>query len=216
MEIYQTEEQQVDAIKSYLKENGMAIGMGLLVGFAGFIGFNVYKDNKLEQEMIASDNYQIVLESSAKDEEKFIASANKFITDNKSTSYASLTALALAKDTASHQDWAQTEKHLITAIEKAPSDGIKGIATLRLARVQIQLEQLDKALTTLSSPLVDAFKASVEETKGDAYLKQGKTDLARNAYQAAIDANGSAPSTALQMKLNDLVEIVNLNSASIK
>ena len=82
MEVYQTEEQQVDAIKSYWKENGTAIMTGLAVGFGGFIGFNLYNDNKLEQEMLASDNYQIVLESSAKDEDKFIASANKFITEN--------------------------------------------------------------------------------------------------------------------------------------
>ena len=50
MEIYQSEEQQVEAIKGFWKENGNSIIAGLVVGFAGFIGFNVYQDNKLANE----------------------------------------------------------------------------------------------------------------------------------------------------------------------
>lgn len=212
MEIYQTEEQQVDAIKSYWKENGNAIITGLVIGFSGFIGYNYYKDAQLEQELITSELYQSITESAGKDQQAYTLAGEKFINDNGDSSYASLTALALAKESATHKDWAQVEKYLILAIEKSTDEGIKGIATIRLARVQIQLEQIEKALATLATPLPVSFKASVEETKGDAYLKQDKKDLARNAYQAALNVNGQTENQALQMKLNDLAEVIHLSN----
>ncbi|WP_426369712.1 YfgM family protein [Pseudocolwellia sp. HL-MZ7] len=206
MEIYETEEQQVDAIKSYWNKNGNMIIAGIVLGLSGFVGFNFYKDAQLETELATSDAYQTLVESIEKKPEGFIAAGEKFITDNKDSSYAGLTALSLAKKSASHQDWPQVEKYLTTAIESSKDEGIKAIATLRLARVQIQLDKVDAALTTLSAPLPQSFKSSIEEVKGDAYLLQDKKDLARISYQDAIAATAGAASQSLQMKLDDLAE----------
>ncbi|TYK67384.1 YfgM family protein [Colwellia echini] len=210
MEIYQTEEQQVEAIKGYWQRNGNTIIAGLVLGFGGFIGFNVYQDNKFEQQLMLSDNYQSIIDESADDSDAFVTQGEKFISENPDSSYASLTALALAKKSASHKDWVAVQKQLTTAINTAPTDGIKAIASLRLARVQVQLEQYSEALATLNSNLPESFTAAIEEIKGDAYLLQGKTDLARNAYQAAIAADGLATSPALQIKLDDLAQISTL------
>ena len=142
MDVYQTEEQQVEAIKGFWKENGTAVIAGLALGFAGFIGFNYYKDAQLANEVETSDAYQTVMESAGKEDTLFSANANKFITENKDSSYASLTAFALAKEASSHKDWPQVAIHLNTAIENAKNQGIKAIASIRLARVQIQLDLL--------------------------------------------------------------------------
>jgi predicted negative regulator of RcsB-dependent stress response len=207
VDVYQTEEQQVEAIKGFWKENGTAVIAGLVLGFAGFIGFNVYKDTQLENEVLTSDAYQTVMESAGVDGKLFSANASKFITENKDSSYASLTSLALAKETATHKDWPQVAIHLASAIESSTNQGIKAIASVRLARVQIQLEQYTEALATLSVTMPESFKSAIEETKGDAYLKQGKVELARNAYQAALDVEGQTNNGALQMKLNDLAQL---------
>lgn len=212
MEVYQTEEQQVEAIKGYWQENGNMIIAGIVLGFAGFIGFNFYKDNVLEQEIAVSDSYQTLIENSTKDKAAFAENAQKFISENANTSYASLTALALAKEAADKKDWQAAQTQLTTALNSAPTEGIKGIASLRLARVQIQLEQYEEALTTLAKPLPASFTAAIEEVKGDTYLLQGKKELARNAYQAAIAADGLASSPNLQMKLDDLATAVNLTT----
>jgi len=210
VEIYQTEEQQVDAIKNYWQQNGNTIIAGIALGFAGFIGFNLYQDNQLEQELSISDSYQVLVEQSTKDAKAFTVAAQKFVDENANSSYASLTALAMAKESASHKDWALVQKQLSTAIATAPSEGIKAIATLRLARVQVQLEQYTEALATLNTSLPASFVAAVEEIKGDTYLQQGKKDLARNAYQAAISADGLATNPSLQIKLDDLAQVSTL------
>lgn len=212
MEIYQTEEQQVEAIKSYWQENGNMIIAGIVLGFAGFIGFNLYKDNTLNNEIAVSESYQALIESSAIDKTAFSEKAQKFISENADSSYASLTALALAKEAADKKDWQSAQTQLTVAIKSAPTEGIKGIASLRLARVQIQQEQYKEALATLAKPLPESFTAAIEEVKGDTYLLQGKKELARNAYQTAITANGLASSPSLQMKLDDLATAVNLTT----
>ncbi|PKI12892.1 YfgM family protein [Colwellia sp. 12G3] len=210
MEIYQTEEQQVEAIKSYWQQNGNTIIAGIALGFAGFIGFNLYQDNKFEQELAVSDSYQTLIEQSGKNDKNFTANGEKFISENGTNSYVTLTALALAKESATHKDWEQVQKQLTAAIESAPTDGIKAIASLRLARVQVQLEQYSDALVTLNSNLPVSFTAAIEEIKGDAYLQQGKNELARSAYQAAIAADGIATSPSLQIKLDDLAQVTTL------
>ena len=210
MESFQTEEQQVEAIKSFWHEYGNHIIGGLIVGFSGFIGFNLYQDNKLEGEMAVASAYQAVMDSQESDHQAFKTNAEKFIQDNAESSYASLTALSLAKDAAGHQDWEKAATHLTSAIEKATNSGIKAIATVRLARVQIQQGQFDAALATVGGEQPTAFKAAMEEIKGDAYLKQGKVDLARNAYQAAIDADGLTTNPSLQLKIDDLAQATNL------
>ena len=47
--------------------------------------------------------------------------------------------------------------------------------------------------------------------KGDIYFKQGKSELARTAYQAAIDEASEGSNPALQMKLDDLAQVIDLS-----
>lgn len=211
MDVYQTEEQQVDAIKAYWKKNGNSIIAGLVIGFSGFIGFNYYKDSQNEAELAVADQYQSVLENAGKDDKAFADAASKFVAENGDSNYATLASLALAKEASADKDWPQVEKHLAAAIANAQDEGIKAIATVRLARVQVQQDNFDGALKTLGATLPESFTASVEETKGDIYVKQGKKELARDAYQAAVTAGGTTTSSALQMKLDDLAVATNLN-----
>ena len=210
MDINQTEEQQVEAIKKFWADNGNAIISGLLIGLAGFVGFNTYKENKLEQELQASESYLTMLEAVEKRDPTLEATANAFIADNKGSSYAFFTSLVLAKNASEESKWDEAETHLKQAIASSVDDRIKAIATLRLARVQLQLEKYEQALSLLSEELPQAYSAIADEVKGDVYLKQGKNELARSAYQAAIDGLGEGVNSALQMKLDDLAQAVNL------
>ncbi len=204
MEIYQTEEQQVEAIKNFWSENGNSLIAGLVIGLAGFVGFDYYQEHQLAQQQQTADTYIANMDLAEKKPEEFTKQAQAFINENKDSSYASLTALAMAKNVLSHQDYQQAAKYIQTAIDKAPNEGIKAIATLRLAQLQTQLAQYDVALSNLAKPMPKSFIASIEEAKGDIYVLQGKNDLARTAYQTAIDNDGLKASSSLQMKIDDL------------
>lgn len=207
MDIYQTEEQQVDAIKAFWKENGTGIIAGIVIGLSGFVGYGYYTESQVKAEIQTAESYQAIIDTIGKNEGEFIQAAENFIATNETSSYASLTALALAKDASTHKDWAEAEKYLLIASEKSSSAGVKAIAITRLARVQIQLENIEAALATLATPLPASFTSTVEEIKGDAYLKQGKVELARNAYQVALAASAENMNPVLQIKIDDLAEV---------
>ncbi len=47
MEIYNSEEQQVEAIKRFWKENGTAIIAGVVLGLGGLYGWRYFQDQQL-------------------------------------------------------------------------------------------------------------------------------------------------------------------------
>lgn len=211
MEDFQTEEQQVEAIKRFWHEHGNSIIAGIVLGFGGFVGFNWYQDNKVVEETARTEAYIEFQETLVESPDKLSAQAETFLAQHGQSSYASLAEFTLAKAAVEEKDWTKAEQHLNNAIAQAADKNIAAVATLRLAKVQIQSEQIDAALTTLAATLPESFKASVEEIKGDAYLLQGKKELARNAYQTAVDSQKFGANPGLQMKLDDLAETFSLN-----
>ena len=82
MEIYSNDEQQVEALQRFLKENGLAIFAGLVIGLGGLYGFRQYQEHQLEQLEAQSTAYNQLLEDVQKpdsDKEAWLVSAKKFV-----------------------------------------------------------------------------------------------------------------------------------------
>lgn len=199
MEIYSTEEQQAEAIKRFFRENGLSLALGVIVGLGGLYGWKAYNQNQITTAEQASDAYTKLVES-----DDMLVAADAFISDNKGTHYASLAAFVAAKEAVETQNLDVASEKLSWIIANVDNTQLKAIAITRLARIQIAQQQYDDALTTLNAPLPEAFNANVAELKGDIYLKQGNKEQARTAYQAAVNAGGSATNPLLQIKLDDL------------
>lgn len=204
MEIYQSEEQQVEAIKKYWSENGNSLIAGLIIGLSAFVGWNYYQDSKVEAQEKVSSDFEKAMLAFDNQQTDFKANTEKFISENDENAYSVFAAFALAKQAVAEQDWSTAEQHLNKAVAMATNDNLQSIALLRLARVQLQQENHSAALATLEKPMPESFKASIEVIKGDIYILQGKNDLARVAYQAAADAGGLSANPSLQMKIDDL------------
>ena len=199
MEIYSTEEQQAEAIKRFFRENGLSLALGVIVGLGGLYGWKAYNQNQITTAEQASDAYTKLVES-----DDVLASADAFISENKDTQYATLAAFVAAKEAVDAQKLDVANEKLSWIVSNVDNAQLKAIATTRLARVQIAQQQYDDALTTLNSPLPEAFSANVAELKGDIYTQQGNKEQARVAYQAAVDAGGLTSNPLLQIKLDDL------------
>ncbi|ALQ56457.1 TPR-like domain-containing protein [Pseudoalteromonas issachenkonii] len=199
MEIYSTEEQQAEAIKRFFRENGLSLALGVIVGLGGLYGWKAYNQNQITTAEQASDAYTKLVES-----DDVLASADAFISENKDTQYATLAAFIAAKEAVDAQKLDVANEKLSWIVSNVDNAQLKAIATTRLARVQIAQQQYDDALTTLNSPLPEAFNANVAELKGDIYTQQGNKEQARVAYQAAVDAGGLTSNPLLQIKLDDL------------
>jgi predicted negative regulator of RcsB-dependent stress response len=206
---YRTEEEQAEAIKKWWRENGMSIVAGVVIGITAIFGWRFYNSHTAQQAEAASTLYeQMLVASRDNDTENIRVYANRVVEDHESTSYAIFATLMLGKLAAESGELEQAETHLRWVLKNTSQDEFKHVARLRLARVLIAGDKLDAAVDTLNVSKAGEFSARYEELRGDIFVKQDKTDEARQAYQKAL-ANTAADGgqSILQMKLDDLGRI---------
>ncbi|GGP39246.1 hypothetical protein GCM10009347_03910 [Shewanella algicola] len=203
MEIYSTEEQQVDAIKQFWKDYGTSIAVGAVVGLGGLYGWNTYSDMKVESAELASETFQTIAEQST-NPAAFLTQAENFTAEHDQAGYQALLELMVAKAAIDAGDLTKAETALTKVIAAKPGSGLDMVATIRLARVQAEQNNLGVALATLEQVSDEAFASQREELKGDFLVRQGDLDKAKLAYQAAVDNGGALTSPALTMKLDNL------------
>lgn len=210
MDVHRTEEEQVEAIKKWWKENGTSIVAGIVIGITAIFGWRAYNTHTMQQAEAASTLYeQMLVASRENDTENVRVYADRVITDYKSSTYAVFATLMLAKLAAESGDLDKAESHLNWVLDNNSQVEIEHIARLRLARILISSEKLDLAMKTLSVSKPGEFIARYEELRGDILVKQGKLEDAQQAYTKAL-ANSVATEGAknvLQMKLDNLGRI---------
>ena len=206
MEQYATEEQQVEAIKKFWKENGPAIVIGAVLGLGGLWGWRYYNEAQLAAQELASTAYEEVNATLSSDAQTY-TQADEFISANPDNGYALLTALQMAKQAVERKDLPEAAKRLAHVVEHSKDVTVTSVANLRLARIQLEMSELEQALSTLDKVTDEAFTAQVQELKGDVYLQQELFDKARASYSAALEKNENNP--LLKMKLDNLAVAAN-------
>ncbi|WP_440893189.1 tetratricopeptide repeat protein [Aeromonas dhakensis] len=203
MEVYTTEEQQVEVIKNWWKENGTSVIAGTVIGLVGLFGWRYYNEHQQTTQEAASQAYNEMSAQLAKGDAAGFEQAQSFISAHKGDSYAELAALQLAA-AAVKADKLDLAAEQLTQVATSGDESIRPIAALRLARVLNDQGKADEALAQLGKINNDAFKAQVAEVRGDILQKQGKSEEARDAYQVAADAGGLQSSAELKLKMDDL------------
>lgn len=206
MEQYETEEQQVEAIKRFWKENGSALIIGAVLGLGGLYGWRYYNDSQIATKEQASTAYETATVKLAQDEKGF-TEAKAYLDEHAGTGYATLMALEVAQKAAEREDFAEAAKQLEFVANNAELSTVQFVARLRLARIQLAQGEFDLAISTADKVTADAFKSQSLEIKGDAYLAQQLFDKARAAYSSALE-NGERDQV-LKMKLDNLAVAAN-------
>lgn len=79
-------------------------------------------------------------------------------------------------------------------------------AVQNLANLYLQEKRYDEALNTLSTPVENSFQSVIDEVKGDVLVAQGKTQEAKQTYQAILDKlpENAASRELIQLKISQL------------
>ncbi len=204
MELYDTEEQQVEAIKEWWKENGKAVIVGAVVGLGGIFGWRFYQDSQAEAQGAASQAYDKVLTQIQNSGAESSSDALAFIEANKESQYSVLAALQLAKAFVEAGELDKALEQLNWAKANTKDTAIVSLLTVRTSRVLAEQEKYGEALTQLDSIKEAGWAGRVAELKGDILLRQGNSEGAYAAYSEAQQQSDA--SQALQMKLDDLAK----------
>ncbi|PCI07567.1 MAG: hypothetical protein COB77_04345 [Gammaproteobacteria bacterium] len=206
MNEYETEEQQVAALKKWWKENSSTLIIGLLIGVSALYGWRYYAEQNNVHAVQASDLYMQIAQSVTLQtiDDKTLDINNKLINDYSDTPYAALSSLALAKYEYEKNNIENAAAQLELAIKHANEDTVKQIARLRLIRIYIEQKKYTEAETILNSEHDSAYDAQFAELKGDVYSAQGNLAQARVAYDEAIKLQGFSASKWLKLKRQNL------------
>ncbi len=199
-----TDDEKVDAIKKWWKANGVSVVAGVAIGLGAVFGWRAWVNHETRVAQQASIAFEQLLATVAAGQtESAEMQANTLVETHGGTPYAMFADLAAAKMRVEAGDLAGAARALQSAVDRAPEPGLTTLAALRLARVLVDLGDLERASSVIAKHESGAFSADFAALRGDIALEQGRIADARSAYQAAID--GSAGNARLvELKLENL------------
>ncbi|MGP9497556.1 YfgM family protein [Halomonas sp. AOP43-D1-4] len=207
-----SEEEQLDIVKRWWKENGTSLIAGAALAAAGVFGWNAWQNYQQGQSEAASVRYQQLVNVATANEldEQQTASARELISeltdDYGKTLYAELALLMDARLAVQQGDIDAAKISLEQVADNSSRRYVQSLAWLRLARIEVANGNPEAALALLDEPISEALAAQQANVRGDAYAALGQTDQARSAWQNAQELAESLDQTlyGVPFKLDDL------------
>ena len=197
------EEQELNELKEWWKENGKLVILAFVVGIAGVVGWRFWQNYQVNQIMAASSDYSELARSATADSKAAHAKVEQFVQAHDKTSYAVFALLDEAKGLVAEKDYARAEQSL-QALNQSQDEVLSALASLRLGALQLQLGKLDAALNTLSAVKAEAFIARKALLEGDIQLAKSDSAAAKSAFELAVQKGTPAEQQLARMKLNNL------------
>jgi len=200
MSSYLSEEEQVEALKKWWKQNGTSVIAGVVLGFGiifGWQGWNVYQTSQGEGASILYTSMENQLAQG--DTNAGVETAKRLIGEFGSSAYATYAALQLAQVSYVQGEKEAARSHLQWAMDNAPDKTLAELARLRLAYLLMDMQQW-QAAEALVSAAGEMMAGEFALLRGDLANQRGDTAAARAAYQEALD-KGVHQGDLVRMKL---------------
>ena len=199
--------EQSELVQKWLRENGVSIVVGVLIGLVGIFGWQQWRNHQVRNESAASQLYQQAKVAQLSGKADVAAQlTDQLMKDYAKSPYALFAVSDRARQQLQDKQLDKAQASLEWAESHATGEPLKALTRVRIARVELARDQAQPALATLDRMPPGSFQALAQELRGDALVKLGRMDDARKAYQSAMSAlSEDAPQRgALQMKLDDL------------
>lgn len=216
MEVLRTEEEQIEVIKRWLRENGVGLVVGIVLALALVLGWRFWTERLAQRQEAAAVEYETLLQAverwQATSEQAAATTAatlaDKLKSDHAESGYGELAALFAAKLAVADGKLAEAETELRWILERDPGAAIAALVRYRLARLQLAAGQHEPALKTLAAEPPAGYGFLYRRLRGDILLQQGDIEGARAAYQEAQALQGALHEPMrdplLELKLRDL------------
>ena len=207
MDDYLTESDQWERVKTFIRENGVAMIVGVLLGAGILFGVSWWNERVTTRSQAAAARYLDVIDALGRnDKARAIELTQQLQKDFSATPYVDQAQLALARMHVERGELEDASQRLKGVADNSKDEQLRLVARERLARVQLSQGKPDDALKTLEGVQAPAFTARYAEVRGDALLQKGDHAGALAAYREALAATepGVTDTGLLQLKINDL------------
>ncbi len=205
VDIYASDDEKGEQLKQWWKANGRSLIVGLAIGLAAVFGWQAWERYQTQQAEQASALYsQMMVALGGDNRDAGLELGKRIMTQYSGSSYAPLSALAVAKVRLDAGEGAGARDNLRWAMENADDPALARLARLRLGRLLLAENDTDGVLKLVEKDS-GAYGAAFAELQGDAYAAKGDLDKARDAYTRALAQSvpGSPLQATLRMKLSD-------------
>lgn len=207
MDEHLNDKEQVELVKSWLRENGPWLVAGVLIGAAALWGYNAWQQYKENQAIQASSKYDQLMQAFERnDRTRGATLADELRRDFSSSPYGDQADLAVARAMVDGNELPKAVERLTRVMNDSKDPELRLLARLRLARVQLAQGNVDVALSTLGGAEPGAFGPRYDEARGDILLAKGDKVGALREYLKAQSTTiaGVIDPTALELKISDL------------
>jgi predicted negative regulator of RcsB-dependent stress response len=217
---YASDDEQLEALKTWWQENGTSFLTGIAVVLALFFGVRQWQNSTVANDGAASDLYQQIANaasakmSQAVTEDDLLALQSYYSqlkSEHESSIYTRYAALIMARYQAelNHLDAAAAELQWILdnpelGFLKSADEELFLVTRLRLAKIKLAQGEPQAAIDLLKTENIGNFASVYAELEGDALLSLGDREGAKAAYQRALAAITNGNPVLLNLKLQDL------------
>ncbi|MFZ7260626.1 YfgM family protein [Avibacterium avium] len=197
------EEQELNELKTWWKENGKLVVAIFVLTLAGVFGWRYWQSHQIAQNQQRSAQYEQLVSQFQADKAN-VGSVEQFAQSNDKTAYAVFALLDAASISVQKQEFAQAENLLKQALANADDDILRSVSALRLAAVQFQQQQFDNALASLDQVKGDAWNSAAFLLKGDIQLAKGDKESAKASFEQGLKNASPVVTDLIQVRLNNL------------
>lgn len=198
------EEQEINEIKTWWKDNYKSLILVVALALGGNLGWRYWQEHQVTKAQQLSAEYDQVIYSDTQDAAAKHAQIDAFVNTHDKSVYTVLALLEKAKLEVNNEDYVQAEATLKQALIQAPDEVFSSIIALRLATVQFQQKQLDQALASLDLVKEASWDSRKKLLLGDILSAKGDKEGAKNSYQQAQQNASALERQWLQVRLNNL------------
>jgi len=216
VDTYQSEDEQVAAIKKFIGDHGSKVLAVVILFIASVLGIQSYQAKQLAAKESASQYYSVISEATAQlapgvakledtKQKQLDAAFASLVSDYPDSQYTVYANFIQAKLAVTNKDYSAAQQYLQWVLDSAASEQMKALADLRLAQVLFAQGELEQALA-IASKHTAPFEYHYYRLEGDILVTQGGKDAqALAAYQNADAAKvEGAPDQILSLKIESL------------
>ncbi len=214
MSAHLNEEEQLEALRRWWKDNGKFTVAILVIAGLSFFGWNQYQAHIESKAIEGSQQYRQFMTAVEKLQEDSSDSAkakveelgNSIVDKYNGSYYADFVRLYRAQQAVEAEDVAAAKSILEETLATTRDESMTELVKLRLARVIAAQGEIEAALKMLDEQPSKAYAAVYAEVRGDILSSSQRFSEARNAYEAALQAMNEPVSmrrSLVQLKMDN-------------